>query len=153
MPATQYNPGFSDAESVNNSSRSNFTYKDLNLNFSRNPVTADVATVSDVQDVKRAVRNLVLLNPGEKPFHPEIGTGIRGMMFELITPPVLMTMRNRIKFVLDKYEPRATVTEVSFDDADYQNMDNNAVNIRINFYLNNVPSRLEEVEVMLKRIR
>ena len=151
--ATQYNAGFSDAESVNNSSRSNFTYKDLNLNFSRNPVTADVATVSDVQDVKRAVRNLVLLNPGEKPFHPEIGTGIRGMMFELITPPVLMTMRNRIKFVLDKYEPRATVTEVSFDDADFQNMDNNAVNIRINFYLNNVPSRLEEVDVMLKRIR
>ena len=125
----------------------------MNLNFSRNPVTADVATVSDVQDVKRAVRNLVLLNPGEKPFHPEIGTGIRGMMFELITPPVLMTMRNRIKFVLDKYEPRATVTEVSFDDADFQNMDNNAVNIRINFYLNNVPSRLEEVDVMLKRIR
>ena len=153
MPATQYNVGFDDAESVNNSSRSNFTYKDLNLNFSRNPVTADVATVSDVQDVKRAVRNLVLLNPGEKPFHPEIGTGIRGMMFELITPPVLMTMRNRIKFVLDKYEPRATVTEVSFDDADFQNMDNNAVNIRINFYLNNVPSRLEEVDVMLKRIR
>ena len=153
MPATQYNAGFSDAESVNNSSRSKFVYKDLNLNFSRNPVTADVATVSDVQDVKRAVRNLVLLNPGEKPFHPEIGTGIRGMMFELITPPVLMTMRNRIKFVLDKYEPRATVTEVSFDDADFQNMDNNAVNIRINFYLNNVPSRLEEVDVMLKRIR
>ena len=153
MPATQYNTGFSDAESVNNSSRSNFTYKDLNLNFSRNPVTADVATVSDVQDVKRAVRNLVLLNPGEKPFHPEIRTGNRGMMFELITPPLLITMRNRIKFVLDKYEPRATVTEVSFDDADFQNMDNNAVNIRINFYLNNVPSRLEEVDVMLKRIR
>ena len=153
MPATQYNVGFDDAESVNQSKRSNFLYKDLNLNFSRNPVTADVATVTDAQDVKRAVRNLVLLNPGEKPFHPEIGTGIRGMMFEVITPPVLMTMRNRIKFVLDKYEPRATVTEVSFDDADFQNMDNNAVNIRINFYLNNVPSRLEEVDVMLKRIR
>ena len=153
MPATQYNTGFSDAESVNNSSRSNFVYKDLNLNFSRNPVTADVATVSDVQDVKRAVRNLVLLNPGEKPFHPEIGTGIRSMLFELVTPPVIQTMKNRIKFVLDKYEPRATVTEVSFDDADFQNMDNNAVNIRINFYLNNVPSRLEEVDVMLKRIR
>ena len=153
MPATQYNVGFDDAESVNQSKRSNFLYKDLNLNFSRNPVTADVATVTDAQDVKRAVRNLVLLNPGEKPFHPEIGTGIRGMMFELITPPVLMTMRNRIKFVLDKYEPRATVSEVSFDDADFQNMDNNAVNIRINFYLNNVPSRLEEVDVMLKRIR
>ena len=153
MPATQYNSGFKDAESVNNSSRSNFVYKDLNLNFGRNPVTADVATVTDVQDIKRAVRNLVLLNPGEKPFHPEIGAGIRGMLFELVTPPLIQTMRNRIKFVLDKYEPRVTVTNVSFDDADFQNMDNNAVNIRINFYLNNVPTKLEEVDIMLKRIR
>ena len=98
MPATQYNVGFDDAESVNQSKRSNFLYKDLNLNFSRNPVTADVATVTDAQDVKRAVRNLVLLNPGEKPFHPEIGTGIRSMLFELVTPPVIQTMKNRIKF-------------------------------------------------------
>ena len=153
MPATQYNSGFKDAESVNNSSRSNFVYKDLNLNFGRNPVTADVATVTDVQDIKRAVRNLVLLNPGEKPFHPEIGTGIRSMMFELITPPVLMTMRNKIKFVLDKYEPRVTVTNVGFNDPDFQAMDNNAINILINFYLNNVPAKLEEVDIMLKRIR
>ena len=153
MPATQYNVGFDDAESVNQSKRSKFLYKDLNLNFSRNPVTADVATVTDAQDVKRAVRNLVLLNPGEKPFHPEIGTGIRGMLFELVTPPVIQTMRNRIKFVLDKYEPRATVTEISFDDADFQNMDNNTINCRIEFYLNNVPARIEAVDVLLKRVR
>ena len=153
MPATQYNTGFDDAESVNNSKRSNFLYKDLNLNCSRNPVTADVATVSDVQDIKRAVRNLVFLNPGEKPFHPEIGTGIRSMLFELVTPPVIQTMRNRIKFVLDKYEPRVTVTRISFDDADFQDMDNNTINCRIEFYLNNVPSQLEELDVLLKRVR
>ena len=153
MPATQYNVGFDDAESVNQSKRSNFLYKDLNLNFSRNPVTADVATVTDAQDVKRAVRNLVLLNPGEKPFHPEIGTGIRGMLFELVTPPVIQTMRNRIKFVLDKYEPRVTVTNISFDDANFQDMDNNTINCRIEFYLNNVPSQLEELDVLLKRVR
>ena len=153
MPATQYNAGFTDAESVNNSKRSNFLYKDLNLNCSRNPVTADVACVTDVQDIKRAVRNLVFLNPGEKPFHPEIGTGIRSMLFELVTPPVIQTMRNRIKFVLDKYEPRVTVTNISFDDADFQDMDNNTINCRIEFYLNNVPSKLEEVDVLLKRVR
>ena len=66
MPATQYT-GFTDAESVNNSKRSTLIYKDLNLYFTRNPVTSDVSTVTDVQDIKRAVRNIVLLNPGEKP--------------------------------------------------------------------------------------
>ena len=67
MPATQYT-AFTDAEAVNNSSQSTFIYKDLNLYFTRNPVTSDVSTVTDVQDIKRAVRHIVLLNPGEKPF-------------------------------------------------------------------------------------
>ena len=73
--ATEYNEGFSDAQSVNNSKRDTFLYKDLNLFFTPNPVTKDVSKVTDVQAIKRSVRNLVLLNPGEKPFHPEIGTG------------------------------------------------------------------------------
>ena len=85
MPATQYT-GFTDAEAVNNSKQSTFIYKDLNLYFTRNPVTSDVSTVTDVQDIKRAVRHIVLLNPGEKPFHPEIGTGVRGALFTNFTP-------------------------------------------------------------------
>jgi hypothetical protein len=85
--ATEYNEGFSDAQSVNNSSKEiHFLYKDLNLFFTPNPVTKDVSKVTDVQAIKRSVRNLVLLNPGEKPFHPEIGTGIRASLFEGFGP-------------------------------------------------------------------
>ena len=54
--ATEYNEGFSDAQSVNNSSRSTYLYKDLNLFFTPNPVTSDVSTVTDVQNIKRAVK-------------------------------------------------------------------------------------------------
>ena len=88
MAQVQYNEGFDDAQSVNNSPRSSYLYKDLNLFFTRNPVTSDVSTVTDIQNIKRAVKHLVLLNPGEKPFHPEIGTGIRDALFENFTPPI-----------------------------------------------------------------
>ena len=54
---------FADAESVNESSQTTYLYKDFSLFFTPNPVTADVTQVTDVQDIKRAVRNLILTNP------------------------------------------------------------------------------------------
>jgi phage baseplate assembly protein W len=152
MPATQYT-AFTDAESVNNSKQSSFIYKDLNLYFTRNPVTSDVSMVTDVQDIKRAVRNIVLLNPGEKPFHPEIGTGIRGALFENFTPPILQALRSRIEAVVTRYEPRVTVQEVTFGDPDSQSMDNNELRCKITFIINNVPSDIHQMDIMLQRIR
>ena len=153
MAKVEYNEGFDDAQSVNNSPRSTYLYKDLNLFFTRNPVTSDVSTVTDIQNIKRAVKHLVLLNPGEKPFHPEIGTGIRDALFENFTPPIREALRMRIEDVIREYEPRVTVEEVTFDDPDSQRLDNNELRCLIQFSINNVPSSLEEVEVMLQRIR
>jgi len=152
MPATQYNTGYSDAQSVNNSERSNFIYKDLNLFFSRNPVTGDVSTVTDVQNIKRAVRNLVLLNTWDKPFHPEIGTNIRGALFENFTPIMVAVLRERIEESIKRWEPRVTVTNVNFGEVE-QHLDNNEIRCTIEFTINNVPERIEEVELMLQRIR
>ena len=149
----QYNEGYNDAQSVNNSPRSTFLYKDLNLFFTPNPVTGDVSSVTDVQAIKRSVRNLVLLNPGEKPFHPEIGTGIRDALFENFTPPLLESLRMRIENVIQTYEPRVTVTEVTFNDPDNQRLDNNELRCSISFIINNAPQITEEIEVMLQRIR
>ena len=151
--ATEYNEGFSDAQSVNNSSRSTYLYKDLNLFFTPNPVTSDVSTVTDVQNIKRAVKHLVLLNPGEKTFHPEIGTGIRDALFENFTPPLLESLRMRIENVIQIYEPRVTVTEVTFNDPDNQRLDNNELRCSISFTINNAPQQIQEVEVTLQRIR
>ena len=152
MSAIEYT-AYTDAESVNNSKQSTFIYKDLNLYFTRNPVTSDVSMVTDVQDIKRAVRHIVLLNPGEKPFHPEIGTGIRGALFENFTPPILQAMRDRIEAVVRRYEPRVTVQLVSFNDPDSQRMDNNELRCQISFVINNAPQIIEEVDLMLQRVR
>ena len=56
-----------DAQSTNNSKRSARIYSDLNLNFTKNPATKDVARLTDVEAVKRSVRNLILTNRFERP--------------------------------------------------------------------------------------
>ena len=149
MAAIEYNTGFDDAQSVNNSPRDNFIYKDISLYFTRNPVTSDVSTVTDIQDIKRAVRHLVLLNPGEKPFHPEIGTGVRAALFQNFTAPIKALLSSRVQEQLRKYEPRIEVTNVSFND----NIDNNELSCKIEFNVINAPQQTEEVDIFLQRLR
>ncbi|SVE36229.1 uncharacterized protein METZ01_LOCUS489083, partial [marine metagenome] len=70
-----------DAQAFNDSTRNVRQYSDLDLFFAAKGVSKDISKVTDIQAVKRSVRNLVLTNHYEKPFHPEIGSGVRDMLF------------------------------------------------------------------------
>ena len=120
---------YTDAQGTNNSSRSNKTYSDLNLNFTKNPATNDVARLTDIEAVKRSVRNLILTNEFERPFHPEIGSSIRGLLFETITPLNAVLLEDRIREVIVNFEPRAELTGIQV----FDEIDNNQYRVIINF--------------------
>ena len=151
-PAEQVNTGFTDAQGVNNSPRDTYIYKDFSLFFTPNPVTGDVTMVTDVQDIKRSVRNLVLTNRFEKPFHPEVASHVRDLLFEPFSPVTINLLRNRIETVLTNYEPRVTLTDVQVEDPEFRLMDNNTLNVRIFFTLKNDPE-IQTVDVLLERLR
>ena len=150
-PAQQVNVGFSDAEGINNANIDTYIYRDLSLFFTPNPVSGDVTMVTDVQDIKRSVRNLVMTNRFEKPFHPEIASHVRDLLFERFTPITFNLLRNRIETVLENYEPRVSVTDIEIDDSG-QAMDNNNLNVRIFFTLRNDP-QIQSVDILLERVR
>ena len=152
MPIT-INKGYDDAQIKNESPRSNFIYKDLNLFFTKNPLTKDVSKVTDVQAIKRSVRNLVLTDRGERLFHPEIGGDVKGSLFENFTPIMEFELRSAIENVIKIYEPRVVLEDVKVNDPSGNDLDNNRLRITIQFYLDNVPEVLEEVDVFLNRIR
>ena len=77
-----------DSTQTNESQRSSRIYQDLNLDFQQNTATKDIQKITDVEAVKRSVRNLINLNHYEKPFHPEIGSNLRAMLFENMTPQI-----------------------------------------------------------------
>ena len=54
--------GFTDAQGQNASARCVRVYTDLDLFFGQNNRTKDINVLTDVQAVKRSVRNLILLN-------------------------------------------------------------------------------------------
>ena len=138
-----------DAQSQNTSSRNTRRYIDLDLFFQRMEPSNDVNRITDVQAVKRSIRNLVLLNPYEKPFHPEISSGIRGMLFELMTPFVAAQLTKKIEDVINNFEPRARLVSVR-SIPDY---DRNAYEVSVEFYVVNTPTELVDLTVMLERLR
>ena len=139
---------YTDAQGTNNSTRSNNLYSDLNLNFNKNPATKDIAKLKDVEAVKRSVRNLILTNRFERPFHPEIGSDIRALLFENMTPTIQTLLTDRIKDVLDTYEPRAVLNDVIVSG----DMDLNQYGVTIKFYVRDVPG-IQIVTEFLQRLR
>ena len=152
MPIT-YNTGYDDAQAVNESPRSTFIYKDLNMFFTKHPTSKDVSKVTDIQAIKRAVRNLVLLNQGEKPFHPEIGGNVHGSLFENFTPLTEIELQVAIEGTLNRWEPRVIVEEVKVNDDDGYSLDQNKLGITVSFSIANVPNEVHDVEVFLDKVR
>jgi len=138
-----------DAQSQNTSSRNTRRYIDLDLFFEKKIPNNDVNTITDIQAVKRSVRNLVLLNPYEKPFHPEIASGVRGMLFELMTPFLAAQLTKKVEDVINNFEPRARLVSVR-SIPDY---DRNAYEVSVEFYVVNAPTELVDLTVMLERLR
>ena len=141
--------GLLDAESTNLSKRNSRQYRDLDLFFSKVSSTKDVNTMKNVAAVKRSVRNLVLTNHYEKPFHPEIGSGVRGILPEPMTPVTAVILTEHIENVIENYEPRARLIGVRA----LPDLDRNAYEVSVEFFVVNAPTELIEMSMMLEVAR
>ena len=121
---------------------------DLDIDFIRHPNTKDIVKKTDVEAVKRAVRNLILTNRYERPFHPEIDGGVTRLLFELATPSTKIEIENAIRTVIKNFEPRAEVLDV-FVGGD---IDKNGFDVTITFRVINHPEPVT-IELFLERLR
>ena len=139
---------FRDAERTNNSDRNAQIFKDINLSLARHPITGDIATLSNVEAVKRSVRNLVNTNFYERPFHPEIGSNVRSVLFEPVSPIVATVLERHVRDVIANFEPRAELVDV----IDSDNSDANEYRVQIKFFIVN-SSDIADMNIFLERLR
>ena len=137
-----------DATQSNESQRSSRIYKDLNLDFQKNTATGDIQKLTDVESVKRSVRNLINTNHYEKPFHPEIGSNLRAMLFENITPQMTHALSKQIDLLIKNFEPRARLVQINVQPF----IERNGYRASISFFVVNTPERVE-MESFLERLR
>ena len=140
---------YKDAQAQNNISRNVKQYSDIDLFFGRNVVGNDINKITDIQAVKRSLRNLINLNTFEKPFHPEISGGVRELLFENMNPMTSAVITRKIEDVINNFEPRCRLVSVRA----IPDFDRNAYNVSIEFYVVNAPTELVDLSVMLERLR
>jgi len=138
-----------DAQVNNDTSRNVRQYNDLDLFFSKKSGSNDVTQITDVEAVKRSIRNLVLTNFYEKPFHPEIGSGVRDMLFENMTPITAVVLARKVEDVIENFEPRARLISVR----SLPNLDRNEYEVTIEFFVVNTPTELVDMTVFLEVLR
>ena len=124
-------------------------YRDFPMFFTAvHPAKKDISAVKDLDAVKHAVKNLVLTNFNERPFHPEIGSNVTALLFEPADNFTSMAIKEEILYVLKKYEPRTSGHTVEVID----NSERNSYEVTIGFNVIFSPKR-EEINFYLQRLR
>ena len=149
MATVTQRSAFTDAASLNDISRDVRQYRDLDLFFSKNQGNGDVNKITGVEAVKRSIRNLVLLNFYEKPFNPEIGSDVRAILFENMSPLTSVVLARAIEDVIEDFEQRARLISVRA----FPNLDRNEYEVTIEFFVVNTPTELVDMTVFLEVLR
>jgi phage baseplate assembly protein W len=109
-------------------------YRDLDLNFNRHPLTNDVTQLTESESVKRALRNVLSFKRYEKPFHPEINSGIYDSLFENVSSLQLDAMKTAVQLLVKKYEPRVILYDVVI----LPNLDGNSFSVTLTYSIINI---------------
>ena len=125
-----------------------YVHTDLDLAFTPNPITGDVNPIRDTEAIKSSVKNLIMTNFQERPFQPEIGSGIRGLLFELADPITMHDIEMAITRTIENFEPRVILQDVKITD----DVDNNAYEVSITFQVI-ATEQVGTATIILERLR
>ena len=84
------------------------TFSDINLSMKRNPVTKDLDEITNEQAVQASILNILATGPYERLFRPDLGAGLKEMLFEPMTALTAARIEGRIRSAIQQQEPRVT---------------------------------------------
>ena len=125
-----------------------FVFKDIDLNFGIHPNTNKLVTSVDELAVRRALGYLISTGFGDRLFHPEIGCGLKQLLFENIMRSTALSIKSAIIEAVNNYEPRVSINELIVA----ANPDQNGYNVVMKFTIVN-QSILQTIEFFLERLR
>ena len=128
--------------------RNTRNFSDLDLNFTAHPVTKDIVLRYDENAIKTSLKNLILTSNFERPFHSEIGSPIKRLLFEPATPMLGVVMKRAIVDTVNNFEPRVELLNVDVNVAP----DINSIRVTIEFKIKNTERPLS-LDLVLERTR
>ena len=107
-------------------------YSDFFTDFTRNAVTGQLNKKTNAEAVKQSVRNLLLTDKLERLFQPNVGGGLKALLFENATPFTQMQVQAYINETIRNFEPRAELISTELIN------DRNEARITITFGIINI---------------
>lgn len=123
-------------------------FVDINPSFEPHPITGDINLLTNEDAIKQAVKSVVMTMRGEKLFRPLFGTEAQSILFENFNPILADDITLSIEDALKVFEPRVKVINIDYLD----NMDNNSVDITINYEIVGLPLNQQSLNLILERV-
>jgi phage baseplate assembly protein W len=128
--------------------RATARYKDFYTNLESHPVRKDLFVLEDADSIKTSLKNLLFTDYGERFFQPDLGGGIKRLLFENITAETEYVLKRRIEVTIRNFEPRVNLLEVYVNGVP----DENGYAVTILFSLVNNPT-VHTYNLLLTRVR
>jgi phage baseplate assembly protein W len=124
------------------------SWSDLNMDFIAHPNSGDLSLKSNDRAIVSSVRNLLLTNHYERPFHPEIGSNLTAQLFELMSPETTLRIKECIIETINNFEPRVDLTAIDVIEREVEN----GYYISLSFFIINQPQEFK-TKLFLERAR
>ena len=131
------------------SPRKSKAFKDISLSFDPHPVTKDLPVIANERAIVRSVRNLVETIPTERFFDSNLGTNIRGMLFENFSGSDVMIIEDMVRNTVRNYEPRVGDIGVEID----MQPELNNVRVKVLFDIIGLEAPVQSFEFLLEPTR
>jgi len=122
-------------------------YTDIDLNITPHPSSGDLVLKYDKEAIKRSLRNIMLTNNYERPFKPNFGANLRGLLFEFADDITRSEIRHQVMEAIVSYEPRVKVLDI-----DLRESRNNSLHVNVSYGIVGV-TEPQEIEIILERVR
>lgn len=123
-------------------------YADFPVDFKIHPNKLDLETYANEDAVKESIKSILLTDRGERLFNPILGSDIRSLLFENISPQTESTLREYIELAINNFEPRANIVDVIVSALP----DVNAYSVTVVFSVINRSDPIQ-LDILLNRIR
>jgi phage baseplate assembly protein W len=124
------------------------TFSDIDMGFFAHPVSRYVTKKYDENAIKQSIKNLILTKNYERPFRSNVGSQIKSLLFEPITPMLTAVMKRTIENTINTYEPRVNLLDISV----LLSPDNNGIYVTVVFAIVNTSTPIS-VDLFLERTR
>jgi len=124
-------------------------FKDLSMSFLANPVNYDLIALKNESAIARAVRNLVLTQPGERFFNDNLGSKVSAALFENMDEITAGFIQQEIEDTINTYEPRVKLIEVIVS----PDFDNNEFNVTVSYEIVGIDVPAQQITFALQPTR